>query len=92
MFKRERVIFTFRIQDGHSRWHRFVWNVMVTNNKVNAKAFGIRNFIDCLYAAIENNNKFHTCFTSIVYSLLAHSISFVVSVWDIVVYVGIELL
>ena len=65
---------------------------MVTYNEVDAKALGIFYFAYGLYAAIEDYYQFDTSFMGIVNTLIAHSISFVVAVGYVVIYVRVELL
>ena len=66
--------------------------MMVADNKVNAYAFGVSNLVDCLDTAIENDNQFHTCFQSVVYSFFAHPITLFIAVGDVIIHIGIELL
>ena len=66
--------------------------MMVADDEVYAKRLGILHLLDCLDAAIEDDDEFHTCFLGIVYTLVANSISLLVSVGNIIVDVGIELL
>ena len=92
MLEWEWVIRSFGVEYGHSRWHHVVWNVMVADDEVYAKAFGIFYLLDGLDAAIEDDDEFNTCLLRKVYSLLAYSIALVIAVGDIVVDIGIELL
>ena len=41
MLEREGIIWSLRIQYGHSWWHHVVWDMMITNDKIYAKALGI---------------------------------------------------
>ena len=86
------VVFALRVENGGSRRHHLVGDVVVANDEVDAKTLGIGYFVDCLDTAIENDNEFHTGFLGKVYSFLAHAISLVIAVGDIVVDVRIELL
>ena len=92
MLERERIIWSLRIQYGHSWWHHVVWNMMIANDKIYAKAFGIFYLLDSFDAAIKDNNKFYTCFVGKVYSFQAYTISFIVAIGDVVVDIRIELL
>lgn len=86
------VILTLGVEDGHCRRHHLVGHVVVADNEVYALFLGISYLLDGLDTAIEDDDKFHTSLLGIVYSFLAHTISFVVSVGDIVFNVGIETL
>ena len=88
----EWIIRALRVEYSHSGWHHVVGNMMVADDEVYAKAFGIFNLLDGLDAAIEDDDEFHTSFMCKVYSLFAYSIAFVISVGDVVIDVGIELL
>ena len=66
--------------------------MMVADNEVDTLFLRIRNLLDGFDTTIENDNKFHTCFLRIVYSLNADTIALFLAVGDIVVYVRIELL
>ena len=92
MLEGKRIVWPLGIENGHGGWHHFVGNMMVTDDKIYAKTFGIGYFLDGLDATIENDNEFDTCLMSEFYPLLAYSISFHVAVGNIVIYVGIELL
>ena len=65
---------------------------MVADDEVDTQLLRISYFIDCLDTAIEHDNQFHTVLSSIVYSLLAHTISLLVAVGNVVFHIGIELL
>ena len=52
----EGVVGTFRVEYGHGWWHHVVGHVMVADDEVDAKAFGILNLLDCLDAAVEYDN------------------------------------
>ena len=65
---------------------------MIADNKVYTEIFGISNFIDCFNTAIKDDNEFDTRFLGIVYSFFADSLSFFITIGNIVVYIGIELL
>ena len=92
MLEREWIVRTLRIEYGHSRWHHIVRNVMVADDEVYAKTLGVFYLLDSFDAAIQDNDEFYTCFVRKVYSLFAYSIAFVVSVWYVVINVGIKLL
>ena len=66
--------------------------MMITNDKIYAKALGIFYLLDSFDAAIKDNNKFYTCFMGKVYSFQANTISFIVAIWYVVVDIRIELL
>ena len=82
----------FGVQYGLGRRHFLIGHVVVAYYEIYSYAFGIRYLFDCLYSAIEHDDKFHTCFFRIVYALIAHTISLFVSVGDIVFYIRVELL
>ena len=86
------VILALWIQDGNGRRHHFVRDVMITDDEINSKAFGVCYFVNCLDAAIQNNNQFNTRFLCMVYSLFAHTVALIVAIGDIIIDVGIELL
>ena len=84
-------VLTLRIQNGHSIGQFIVGHVMVTDDEINAQRLRIGDFIDCLNAAIQHNNEFDTLFGCIVQSLLADTITLLITVGNIVFNVGIEL-
>ena len=92
MLEWEWIVGAFRVEYGHSWWHHVVGHVMVADDEVYAKAFGIFYLLDSLDAAIQDDDKFYTGLVGKVDSFLAHSVAFVVTVGDVVVNVGIELL
>ena len=65
---------------------------MITDDEVYAKTLGIFYLLDGLDATVKDDDKFDTRLVRKVDSLLAHSISLVIAVGDVVVDVGIELL
>ena len=87
-----RRVGTLGIQYRHGGGHDIVGNMVVADDEVNATLISIRNFVDCLDAAIEHNNQFYTCLCCIVYSLDADTIALLVTIRDIVFHVGIVLL
>jgi len=92
VLERERVVRTFRVEYGHGRWHHLVGHVVITDDEIYAKALGIFYLLDGLDATVKDDDEFDTRLMGKVDSLLAHSISLVVSVGYVVVDVGIELL
>ena len=92
MLEWERVVWLLGVEYGHGRWHHLVGHVVITDNEIDAKSLGILYFLDCLDAAVEDNNQFDTCFVGIVYSLLAYSIPLVVPIGYVIFYIGLELL
>ena len=86
------VVLALGIEDGHGIRHHVVGHVMVADNKINTYALGISNLLDGLDATVEDDNQFHTRLFGIFQSFLADAIPLVVTVGDIVVNVGIELL
>ena len=66
--------------------------MMIADDEIYAKTLGIFYLLDSFDAAIQDNDEFYTCFVRKVYSLFAYSIAFVVSVWYVVINVGIKLL
>ena len=92
MLEWEGVVGSLRVEDSHSRWHHLVRNVVITDDEVYAKTLGIFYLLDGLDATVKDDDKFDTRLVRKVDSLLAHSISLVIAVGDVVVDVGIELL
>ena len=85
-------VFTFRIENGHGYGQFVIRHVMVADDKVYAKGFGICNFFDCLDAAIEHNDECYTAFCCVVHCLDTDTITFLITVRNVVFNVGIELL
>ena len=92
MLEWEWIIRAFGVKYGHSWWHHVVRDMMVADDEIYAKTLGIFYLLDSFDAAIQDNDEFYTCFVRKVYSLFAYSIAFVVSVWYVVINVGIKLL
>ena len=92
MFVRVGRVSSFRIKDGCRFRQDIVGNVMVAYDEVYSLFFGIGYFIYCLYSAVKHNDKFYSGFVGIVHSLGCHSVSFVISVGDIIVDIRVELL
>ena len=83
---------TLGVEDGHCGWHHVVGNMMVADDEVYAQRLRVRYFVDCLDTAIEHDNQFYTVLCRIVYTLDADAVTFFVTVGDIVLHVGVELL
>lgn len=66
--------------------------MMVADDEVNAEAFGMSYLLVCLYSAIKDNDEFNTCLLGVFNPFIAYSISFVVTVGDVIVNVRIKLL
>ena len=66
--------------------------MMVANNEVNAKRFGIFNLINGLDAAIEYYNELNTVFGRPFYGLCRYSIALIVACRDIEVYFRVKIL
>ena len=66
--------------------------MVVADNEVYPFRFGVSDLFHSLDAAVENDNQLHPRLKRIVYSLLRHTIPFVVAVRDVVVEVRIVLL
>ena len=92
MFEGIGGILTLGIEDGDGIRQFVIRYVMVTHNKVDAKRLGITDFIDCLDAAIEHNNKFDVFLCSRIQRFLTDTIAFLIAVGNVVLNVGIELL
>ena len=78
---------SFGVQYGHGRWKNLIGYMMVANDEIDAFFFGVRNFINGLDATIKYDNKFYTCLIGVIHSLNRNSITFVVTVGYVVVYV-----
>ena len=81
------VIWAFGIQDGNSIGHHLVGNVVIADDEVNAKLAGVGHFANGFDAAVENNDELHACVASILQSLCADAVAFVVAVGDVIVNV-----
>ena len=65
--------------------------MMVTNDEINAERLGVSYLLMRLDTAVEDDDKLHSCLVSMIDRLLTYAITFIVSVWDIILYVGIKL-
>ena len=86
------IIQSFGIQNGNGRRQYIVRYMMVADDEVNSLLFGIRNLLHCFNAAVQHNDKSHSCLCGIVNSFFGNSVSFVVTVGDVIVKVRVELL
>ena len=66
--------------------------MVVADDEVDTLLLRIGNLLDCLDTAVEDNNQFYTGLLGIIYSLDTDPIAFLLTVGDIVLNVGIELL
>ena len=66
--------------------------MVIADDEIDTKSLGIFYFLDSLDTTVEDDNQFDTCCMGKVYSFRAYSISLVITVVNIVFYVGIELL
>ena len=80
------------IEDGYRRGQHLVRYMVVADDEVDAFLLGIGYLIDCLDTAIQHDDELDTSLVCIIHSFHGHSITFLVSVGDVVVDVGIELL
>ena len=87
MLERISIIFTFRVKDSYRLWHLLVRHMMVTDDEVYPQALSICNLLHCLNSAIKDNNKFNACFLGVINSLVTYSITFVVTVGNVIIYV-----
>ena len=78
-------VLAFGIKDCHCRWHLVVGLVVVADDEVDAKAFGVGNLLVGLDAAVEYNHQFYALLLGLVNSLYAHPVALLISVGDIVV-------
>ena len=92
VLERKGIVRTLWVENSHSRRHHLVWHVVITNDEIYAKRLGIFYFLDGFDATVKDDNQFYTCLVGKVYSFFADSVSLVISVGDIVIDVGIELL
>ena len=53
-------ICTLRIQNGNSRWHNVIWDMVVTYNEIDSFFFGISNLLDSFNATIQDDNQFYS--------------------------------
>ena len=86
------VVRTLGVKYGNSGGHHFIGYMVVTNNEVYAKRFGIAYLLNGLDATVEDDNELHTCLIRVFHSLVTHTVSLVIAVGDVVVDVGVELL
>ena len=80
MFERVGVVFPLGVECRYCGRQFLIRYVVVADNEVDAKAFGIRDFLDCLNPAIKYDYEFNACLFGIFYTFVAYSISFVVAV------------
>ena len=66
--------------------------MVVANDEVDTFLLGIGYLFDCLDTTIQHDDELDACLVSIIHSFHRHSITFLVSVGDVIVNVGIELL
>ena len=86
------IIQSFGIQDGNGRGQYVVRYMMVADDKVNSLLFGIRNLFYGFNAAVQYDDKPYSGFSGVVNSFFGNSVSFVITVRDVIVKVRIELL
>ena len=86
------VIGTFRIKDGDGRRQLLVRHVMVADDEVDAHLFGPCDLLVGFNAAVEDNNQLHASLAGVLQSFVAYSIAFIVTVRNVIVDVGVELL
>ena len=85
LLERVGVVGAFGVEDGHGGGHHIVGHVMVADDKVDAQALGIGNFLDGLDAAVEYNDEFDARFVGKVHALATHSVALIVAVGDVIV-------
>ena len=66
--------------------------MMVADDEIYALTLGILDFLDSLNTAVEHNHQSYTSFFRMVYSFSADTIALLITVGDIILNVGIELL
>ena len=81
-------ICAFGVQYCHCRRQLVIRHMMVADDEVYAFVLGVLDFVYCLYAAVQYDDKFHPRFLGKVYALTRDTISFLIPVRDVVVYVG----
>ena len=69
-----------------------IGDVMVAHDEVYAQRLGIRYLLNGLYATVEHDDQLHACGIGVVDTALRDSITILVAVGDVVVYVRRELL
>ena len=92
MLERISVVSTFGIKNGNGRRQFIVGHVMVAYDEVDAETLGIGYFVNGLDAAVEDYDELYTRLLGIVDALLAHTVALVVTVGDVILDVGVELL
>ena len=86
------IILALGIQNRHCIGQHIIRHMMITDDKVYAALLGISYLLHGLDAAIKNNNQLYACLIRIIHTFTGYAIAFLVTVWYIIVNVGIILL
>ena len=66
--------------------------MMIADNKIYAQFLGISNLVKSLYTTIQDYYQLYSALISIVNPFVAHSVAFVITVGNIIVYIRVKLL
>ena len=70
MFERVGVVVALWVEDCDSIWKCLVGHMVVTDDEVYAKAFGVCYFLYRLYATVEDDYQRDACLMGVVYAFL----------------------